>query len=112
MPNYRSDDVPAVAAQVTVVIPTYNRAADLERTLHSLAAQTVARDLRVVVVDNSSTDGTGDVVGRIAAEWGGRLGYVRKEPKGPASARNAGLALVRTPFVAFIDSDVELPANW
>ena len=112
MPNDHSPDGPKAVAQVTVVIPTYNRAADLERTLHSLAAQTVGEDLRAVVVDNSSTDGTGEVVARIAAGWQGRLGYLRKEPNGPASARNAGLALVRTPFVAFIDSDVELPAAW
>ena len=108
MPNDESD----AAAQVTVVIHTYNRAADLQRTLRGLAAQSVGTALRAIVVDNSSTDGTARVVDALAPEWQGRLAYLRKEPEGPASARNAGLALARTPFVAFIDSDVELPPAW
>ena len=98
-------------APVTVVIPTFNRAPDLPRALRSLAVQSTA-GLQVVVVDNSSTDGTEQVVASLAPEWHGRLYYLRKEPLGPASARNAGLALVRTPYVLFLDSDVELPIRW
>ena len=97
-------------ARVTVVIPTYNRAKDLERALRALAAQTVP--VRVCVVDNSSTD---DTEARIAAaypQWNGALEYVRQPPQGPASARNNGLARVTTPFVLFQDSDVELSPYW
>ena len=97
--------------QVTVVIPTFNRAADLERALDALERQT-ARGIRVIVVDNSSTDDTEARMRARAARWGGRLDYVRKAPQGPASARNAGLALARTPFVLFHDSDIELPERW
>ena len=97
--------------QVTVVIPTFNRAADLERALDALARQT-ARGIHVIVIDNSSTDDTETRVRARAARWDGRLDYLRKAPQGPASARNAGLALARTPFVLFHDSDIELADSW
>ncbi len=99
------------AAPVTAVIPTYNRAADLERCLAHLARQD-AGALQVVVVDNSSTDRTPEMVRGLEPAWGGRLRYVRREPNGPASARNTGLAATRTPFVLFLDSDIDLPPEW
>jgi GT2 family glycosyltransferase len=106
---HRSDT--AKVLPVTVVIPTFNRAADVARALESLSAQS-AGAVHVVVVDNSSTDNTGDLVRAQIASWNGRLRYVHKDPVGPASARNAGLALAHTPFVLFMDSDVELPGEW
>jgi GT2 family glycosyltransferase len=99
------------AAQVTVVIPTYNRAADLERALGHLARQTAGTP-HVVVVDNSSADNTPDMVARLQPAWEGRLRYVRRTPNGPAAARNTGLAMAETPFVCFLDSDVDLAEDW
>ena len=96
--------------RVTVVIPTYNRAADLLRALRALQAQT--EPVKVCVVDNGSTDDTSARVGLLATGWPGRLEYVRQEPQGPASARNNGLSRATTPFVLFHDSDVELPPAW
>jgi GT2 family glycosyltransferase len=101
----------APRAPVTVVIPTYNRAADLERGLGYLARQG-AGALRVVVVDNGSTDGTPEMVRALMPAWEGRLDYIRRDPTGPAAARNAGLAIADTPFVLFMDSDIDLPAEW
>jgi len=98
-------------APVTAVIPTFNRARDLERALGHLARQS-AGAMGAVVVDNSSTDGTGDMVRALMPAWGGRLRYLRRDPLGPAAARNAGLALVETPFVLFVDSDVDLAEDW
>jgi len=96
---------------VTVVIPTFNRAADLPRSIGSLAAQR-GTGLRVIVVDNSSSDPTEEVIRSLQPAWEGRLDYVRKEPQGPASARNRGLAAATTPYVMFMDSDVEVPPDW
>lgn len=98
-------------AEVTAVIPTFNREADLRRNLEHLARQSVPA-LQVVVVDNSSTDGTEAMVRSLMPAWGGRLRYVRREPNGPASARNTGLAATTTPFVLFLDSDIDLPPDW
>ena len=102
---------PGLAAPVTVVIPTFNRAGELHRALHHLSVQSVGA-IQVVVVDNSSTDATESMVRGLMPAWAGRLRYIRKEPNGPASARNAGVQVVDTPYVLFHDSDVELPPEW
>jgi len=99
------------AVPVTAVIPTFNRAADLERCLAHLGRQG-AGALEVVVVDNSSTDRTPEMIRELMPAWGGRLRYIRREPNGPASARNSGLAAATTPFVLFLDSDIDLPPDW
>jgi len=102
---------PPPPAPVTVVIPTFNRAVDLERGLGHLARQAVGMP-RVIVVDNSSTDRTPEMIRALMPAWAGRLSYIRREPNGPASARNTGLAATTTPYVLFLDSDIDLPADW
>lgn len=52
------------------------------------------------------------MIRQLVPHWNGRLGYIRKQPNGPASARNAGTLAATTPFVLYHDSDVELPADW
>jgi GT2 family glycosyltransferase len=106
-----STDALRPAVPVTVVIPTFNRCADLERGLRHLAAQSVG-PLQAIVVDNSSTDRTQQMIEALMPEWDGRLRYIRREPNGPASARNTGLAATTTPYVLFLDSDVDLPPSW
>ncbi|RQP22107.1 glycosyltransferase family 2 protein [Piscinibacter terrae] len=105
------EPVGARQAPVTVVIPTYNRAADLQRALRNLGAQSAGR-LQVVIVDNSSTDNTKEVIEGLMPSWEGRLRYIRKKPEGPAAARNTGMAAATTPYVLFHDSDVELTPDW
>lgn len=102
---------PDLQPGVTVVIPTFNRAAELVRAIGALAAQDVP-GLRVTIVDNSSADDTPQRIAALAPAWDGRLAYVRKVPEGPASARNVGLASVATRYVLFQDSDILLPADW
>jgi GT2 family glycosyltransferase len=88
---------------VSVVIPTYNRAADLRRCLESLAAQTFT-DFEVLICDDGSVDETSDV----ASSFSGRL-EVRYENAenfgGPARPRNRGIAAARGQYIAFLDSD-------
>lgn len=96
---------------VTVVIPTFNRATDLERCLGHLRHQTVS-NIQVIVVDNQSSDHTQEMVTGLVPAWGGCLDYVRRKPNGPASARNTGLSKTTTPYILFLDSDVDLPAQW
>lgn len=88
---------------VSVVIPTFNRAALLKRALESVANQTRPADV-VLVCDDGSTDGTRQV----AEGFAGRLNvrYLYQANSGlPASARNLGLRHTDTDFVAFLDSD-------
>ncbi len=90
-------------ALVSVVIPTFNRAYCLARTLDSVLAQTHA-DLEALVIDDGSTDGTRELIqDRYAAEP--RVRYIQQENRGVAAARNHGIRMARGDFVALLDSD-------
>jgi GT2 family glycosyltransferase len=85
---------------VDVVVPCYNGARYLARTLDSALAQAYA-PLRVLVVDDGSTDESR----RIVERYRGRVGYVHKENGGQASARNLGIARTRGAYVCLLDAD-------
>jgi GT2 family glycosyltransferase len=86
------------AGRTTVVIATRNRSVELARTLRELRALRPAPP--IIVLDNDSTD---DTRARVAEFPGVRL--VRLPHNAGAAARNAGVALAATPFVAFSDDD-------
>ena len=85
---------------VSVVVPTYNRAELLQRSIKSILAQTVL-PLEIIVVDDGSTDHTPNV----CAGFGESIRYVRQENQGLAMARNAGIRASRGDWIAFCDSD-------
>jgi glycosyltransferase involved in cell wall biosynthesis len=87
-------------AEVSVVIPTLNEAANLAELLPQLRSQTLA-PREVVVADHHSQDHTA----RIASQWGARL----VEGGRPAQARNAGAACCRGQWLFFLDADTRLP---
>jgi glycosyltransferase involved in cell wall biosynthesis len=90
---------------VAVIIPTYNRAAMLERAVRSVLGQTF-RDFEVVVVDDGSTDGTADLT--IVKHPDPRLRSIKlPENRGVSHARNAGVKATSAPWLAFLDSDDE-----
>ena len=89
--------------EVTVVIPTRNRWALLERSALRAALGQEQIDHEVVVVDDASTDGTSE---RLEELQDGRIQVVRlDERQGVAAARNAGIAAARGEWVAFLDDD-------
>lgn len=96
----------ADTTDITIVIPVHNRAEIVGRTLDSIEAQTL-RPLRVVLVDNASTDGSlGVLRERAARAPEGLEMLVTEEPEpGAAAARNRGLAEVRSEWTLFFDSD-------
>lgn len=92
------------APTVSVILPTFNRAATLDRSIESVLRQTYD-DFELVVVDDGSTDDTGDVVDRFDD---GRIRYLEHdENRGASAARNTGIAEARGEYVAFQDSDDE-----
>lgn len=92
---------------VTVVIPTFNRTTLITRALESLRNQHHL-PARIIIVDDASSDGTPDVVRRWATETGFPVTVeVLQQNGGPAKARNRGIELANTEYVAFLDSDDE-----
>jgi glycosyltransferase involved in cell wall biosynthesis len=87
--------------KVSVVIPTYNRAAVVSHAIDSVLAQTVT-DLEVVVVDDGSSDGTGQILGEF---FGDRIRYYAQANQGVSVARNKGVEEARGEWIAFLDSD-------
>jgi glycosyltransferase involved in cell wall biosynthesis len=89
---------------ITVVVPTHNRAPVLVGALAAILNQEGV-DVRVVVVDEGSSDATPAVLSALA-ERDERVDVVRHpEPRGLPAARNAGVAATDTRWVAFCDDD-------
>lgn len=89
--------------QISVIIPVYNMEEYIERCVGSVCGQTF-RDLEVVAVDDGSTDRTGGILDRLAAE-DARLQVIHRENGGVSAARNTGLAAARGRYVAWLDGD-------
>jgi glycosyltransferase involved in cell wall biosynthesis len=87
---------------VSIIIPAYNGAALIARCLESVLAQAGRFLLEVIVVDDGSTDDTASVVENLRQD---RLRLLRQENRGPAAARNAGLAQATSRYTAFLDAD-------
>lgn len=85
---------------VSVIIPTYNRAETVRRSIDSALAQSY-RPLEVIVVDDGSTDATRGVL----EAYGDRIRPVYQANGGPSVARNTGAAGAQGEFIAFLDSD-------
>jgi glycosyltransferase involved in cell wall biosynthesis len=92
---------------ISVVIPTYNRAASLQEAIRSVLAQTCPVN-EIIVVDDGSTDNTGELV----RSMNGIVRYAYQENQGPSAARNRGIREAQGDWVAFLDSDdLWLPAK-
>jgi glycosyltransferase involved in cell wall biosynthesis len=96
-----------MGAELTIVIPAKNEATMLPRLLSSLARQDYEGmvETRVIVADAGSTDGTVEV----ALSFRDRLRVEVIEGGLPSVGRNAGARLATTPYVLFLDADVEIP---
>jgi len=89
---------------VSVIIPTYNRAALLTRAVRTVLNQT-HEDLEAIIIDDASEDHTKDIINNFSDE---RIKYIRlSKRKGAASARNIGIRKAGGKYLAFLDSDDE-----
>jgi hypothetical protein len=89
---------------ISVIIPTFNRAAFIEKALVSVLAQTRSC-AEVVVVDDGSTDNTADVVSRVSRQSRIKIRYIYQENRGASAARNRGIAEAGHDLLCFLDSD-------
>lgn len=90
-----------VTAGVSAIIPTYNRRDLVRRAIDSALAQTEPPE-EIVVVDDGSTDGTGEA---LRAAYGTRIRYLWQTNAGVSAARNAGMRVARGRYIALLDSD-------
>ena len=90
-------------SSVSVIIPTYNAAPLIERTLRSVTAQNGGHDVEIIIVDDASTDNTLDVIASLAIP---SVQILKQDGNhGPAAARNRGLSAATGEFMAFLDGD-------
>ncbi len=85
---------------VSIIVPTYNRAALLPQSLATLSGQTVI-PLEILVIDDGSTDGTEQVV----ASLPGPIRYIKQANGGKSSAVNRGLSVARGSMIWLFDDD-------
>lgn len=95
---------------VSVVIPVYNNAARLQKTLEALGDQTYPPEqYEVIVVDNGSTDGSPDVA---ASYEGVQLLYEHEHLSSPYSARNRGIEAASGEIIALLDATCVPVEDW
>ena len=95
---------------ISFIVPIYNAEQYLPACLDSLLGQTV-RDLQIILVDDSSTDGSLAVAQRYAAQ-DTRIEIYVQSHAGQSAARNKGLSYVKGDYLAFVDADDTIDANW
>jgi glycosyltransferase involved in cell wall biosynthesis len=99
---------------LSVVIPTYNRPADLELVIDALMRQeTDGVSYEVIIVDNNSREDTRDAVNRALARGTPvPLRYIREPRQGTSYARNTGVRIARSSLIAFLDDDGVPVPTW
>jgi len=96
-----------MSVSVSAIITTYNRACYLEKAINSVLDQSY-KDFELLILDNSSTDGTEAVVNRYNDD---RIRYIRHEPMNISQTRNLGVRLAKGEWIAFLDDDDEWLPN-
>ena len=89
--------------QISVIIPVYNVAEFLPQCLDSVVSQDY-RSLQILLVDDGSTDGSGEICDRYAAA-DARIQVIHQPNQGAGAAKNAGLRAAEGTYLAFVDSD-------
>ena len=91
--------------KITTVVPVYNVSKYLERCLESLCAQTLSiEDYEIILIDDGSTDDSGDICDKYAYEQD-NITVIHQKNSGPAAARNAGIDAADSDYICFVDPD-------
>jgi len=90
-------------SKVTIIMPLYNKADTVERSIKSIQYQNET-DWHLIIVDDGSTDNSAEVVRQIRDD---RVELIQQENQGAGPARNTGIAHTKTKYLAFLDADDE-----
>lgn len=95
--------------EISIIVPVYNVERHLQRCIESIQCQTM-KDLEILLVDDGSTDASGEICDRYAAA-DPRIRVLHKRNGGLVSARQAGIRISAGRYVAFADSDDWMEAD-
>ncbi len=91
--------------RISVVIPLYNKASEVERCLRSVVAQSIAPG-EIIIVDDGSTDDSRQICERIIAEHPeANIRLIIQENSGVSAARNRGISEARGEYISLLDAD-------
>ena len=88
-------------SSVSIIIPCYNYANFLHKSLDSVLEQTYS-NIEIILVDDGSTDNTRDI---IHTKYLNKVKYIYQENKGASAARNKGMDMATGEYIAFLDAD-------
>jgi len=92
----------------SIIIPAYNEAQNIKKCLESVTRLNYPKEnYEIIVVDNNSTDGTEEVIGRFK-----QVVYLQEAQKGGAFARNTGIRSAKHGILVFLDADTNVSENW
>jgi glycosyltransferase involved in cell wall biosynthesis len=99
--------------QISVIVCTLNRANLLPRVISQLRAQDYPADaFEIIVVDHGSTDTTQQIVEKLVVKPGAPVIYICETRPGITFARNRGAEVAHNPYLAYLDDDCSIEANW
>ena len=88
---------------ISIIVPVYNIEKYVERCITSIMSQTY-EDIEIILVDDGSTDSSGDICDRLAQK-DDRILVIHKTNGGLSEARNSGLDIARGEYIGFVDGD-------
>ena len=94
---------------ISVIVPIYNAEKYLDRCFSTKLGQTFT-DFELILVDDGSTDGSGEICDRLA-QSDARVRVIHKPNGGVSSARNVGIDKSRGKKIVFVDADDDIPIN-
>jgi dolichol-phosphate mannosyltransferase len=98
-------------ARLTIILPTYNEAANIEEFVPQIEACFEGHDFRIMVVDDDSPDGTAAVARRLGERYGNVEVLTPPERKGLGAALRLGYDRASTPYILSSDADLSFSAD-
>ncbi|MCX7766172.1 MAG: glycosyltransferase [Candidatus Sumerlaeia bacterium] len=102
-----------MAIKFSVIIPTYNRVAELRKCLVSITHQNIPfTDFEIIIINDGGSTDIEQVVAEFKSHSGENLIYLWQQPAGPATARNRALNIARGEIIFFLNDDVILEKGY